>query len=149
MYEIKLIPKENIKSIIPLALLLNPKLDEKILLQRLDMMMEINYECLGVYDTSASLSTGKENLIGICGLWTLVKLYNGKHLEPDNVIIHPDYRNKGVGELMMAWIDNYAKEQNCEMIELNCYIENLKGVEFWKKTGYYIRGHHFQKLVND
>jgi len=80
-------------------------------------------------------------------LWTLVKLYNGKHLEPDNVIIHPDYRNKGIGELMMAWIDNYAKEQNCEVIELNCYVENLKGIEFWKKTGLYIRGHHFQKLV--
>ncbi|HWY11807.1 MAG TPA: GNAT family N-acetyltransferase [Bacteroidia bacterium] len=139
MYKIKLIPKESIKSIIPLAALLNPNLTEEILIKRLDMMMEMNYECLGVFD--------KENLIGICGLWTLVKLYNGKHLEPDNVIIHPDYRNKGIGELMMAWIDNYAKEQNCEVIELNCYVENLKGIEFWKKTGLYIRGHHFQKLV--
>lgn len=147
MYEIKLIPKENIKSIIPLALLLNPGMDEKTLIHRLEMMMEINYECLGVYDTAASLSTSNQKLIGICGLWTLVKLYNGKHLEPDNVIIHPDYRNKGIGELMMAWIDKYAKEQNCEMIELNCYIENLKGAEFWKKTGFYVRGHHFQKLI--
>ena len=68
-------------------------------------------------------------------------------MEPENVIIHPDYRNKGIGELMMAWIDKYAKEQNCEMIELNCYIENLKGAEFWKKTGFYVRGHHFQKLI--
>src|SRR6266487_3321445 len=104
MYGIKLIPKENIKSIIPLASLLNG-LAEKLLAERLEMMMELNYECLGVYD--------KDKLIGICGLWTLVKLYNGKHLEPDNVIIHPDYRNKGIGEMMMAWIDNYAKEQNC------------------------------------
>ncbi len=146
MYEIRLIPKDNIKSIIPLAALLNG-LDEKLLETRLEIMMEINYECLGVYDTSASLSTGRENLIGICGLWTLVKLYNGKHLEPDNVIIHPDHRNKGVGELMMNWIDNYAKEHNYEAIELNAYIENLKGAEFWKKTGFYIRGHHFQKLI--
>lgn len=147
MFEIKLIPKENIKSILPLASLLNNGLDEKILLQRLEVMMQNNYECIGVYDTSVSLSTGKENLIGICGLWTLTKLYNGKHLEPDNVIIHQDYRNKGIGELMMKWIDKYAKEQNCEMIELNCYVENLKGAEFWKKTGFYIRGHHFQKVI--
>lgn len=147
MFEIKLIPKENIESILPLASLLNPDLGKKTLLYRLEIMMKMNYECLGVYDTSASLSTGKDKLIGICGLWTLTKLYNGKHLEPDNVIIHPDYRNKGIGELMMAWIDKYAKEQNCEMIELNCYVENLKGAEFWKKTGYYIRGHHFQKLI--
>ena len=113
--------------------------DENLLLQRLEVMMQNNYQCLGVYD--------KEKLIGICGLWTLTKFYNGKHLEPDNVVILPEYRGKGIGELMMAWIDTYAKENNYETIELNAYIENTKGVEFWKKTGYYIRGHHFQKKV--
>lgn len=146
MFEIRLIPSENIKSIIPLVQLLNG-IDETILFERLEVMLQNNYQCVGVYDTSASLSTSKEKLIGICGLWILTKFYIGKHLEPDNVIILPEYRNKGVGELMMAWIDNYAKEQNCDAIELNAYIENAKGVEFWKKTGFYVRGHHFQKLI--
>jgi ribosomal protein S18 acetylase RimI-like enzyme len=146
MFEIRLIPSQNIKSIIPLVQLLNG-IEKPLLLQRLEVMMQNNYQCVGVYDTSASLSTSKENLIGICGLWTLTKFYIGKHLEPDNVIILPEYRNKGVGELMMAWIDNYAKEQGCDAIELNAYIENTKGIEFWKKTGFYIRGHHFQKLI--
>lgn len=147
MFEIKFIPQDNIKSIIPLVTLLNPGTDEKILENRLEQMLKNNYKCIGVYDTSASLSAGNEKLIGICGLWTLVKFYNGKHLEPDNVVIHPDYRNKGVGELLVKWIDTYAKEQNCEVIELNAYIENAKGLEFWKRNGYFIRGHHFQKPV--
>jgi len=139
MYTIKFIEAQNMKSIIPLVALLNPGTSEKILLERLNVMMENNYQCLGVYD--------KEKLIGVCGLWTLMKLYNGKHLEPDNVIILPEYRGKGIGELLMEWIDNYAAENNYEAIELNAYVENLKGVEFWKKTGYFIRGHHFQKLL--
>lgn len=139
MFEIKLIPVQNIKSIIPLVALLNPDINEQILLRRLESMLKNNYQCLGVYDA--------EKLIGICGLWTLTKFYNGKHLEPDNVVIHPDYRNKSIGEQMMTWIDAYAKENNYEAIELNCYVENLKGVEFWKKTGYHIRGHHFQKII--
>ncbi len=146
MLDIRLIPKQNIKSIIPLVHLLNG-VDESILLQRLEVMMQNNYQCLGVYDTSASPGESNEKLIGICGLWTLMKFYNGKHLEPDNVVIHPDYRGKGIGELMMEWVDNYAKENNYEAIELNAYIENVKGVEFWKKAGYNIRGHHFQKLI--
>jgi len=50
MYKIKLIPKESIKSIIPLAALLNPNLTEEILIKRLDMMMEMNYECLPLYN---------------------------------------------------------------------------------------------------
>ncbi len=138
MYQIRLIPSKDIKSIIPLVHILNGE-DENLLLQRLEVMMQNNYQCLGVYD--------QEKLIGISGLWTLTKFYNGKHLEPDNVVILPEYRGKGIGELMMAWIDNYAKENNYEAIELNAYVENLKGVEFWKKTGYHIRGHHFQKLI--
>ena len=139
MFKIKFIPQDNIKCIIPLVTLLNPGTDEKILENRLELMQKNNYKCIGVYH--------EEELIGICGLWELVKFYNGKHLEPDNVVIHPDYRNKGVGELLVKWIDTYAKEQNCEVIELNAYVENEKGLEFWKKNGYFIRGHHFQKPV--
>jgi GNAT superfamily N-acetyltransferase len=139
MFEIRFISKENIKSIIPLVALLNPDTSEKILLERLDVMMKNDYKCLGVYD--------REKLIGVCGLWSLMKFYNGRHLEPDNVVILPEYRSKGVGEQMMAWIDKYAEENNYEVIELNAYVENLKGVEFWKKAGYFIRGHHFQKAV--
>jgi diamine N-acetyltransferase len=146
MYEIRLIPEKDIKTIIPLVHILNGE-DEALLLERLEVMMQNNYQCVGVYDTSTSLSTSNEKLIGISGLWTLTKFYNGKHLEPDNVVILPEYRGKGIGELMMAWIDNYAKENNYEFIELNAYVENLKAVEFWKKTGFYIRGHHFQKPV--
>lgn len=146
MFEIRLIPSKDVKSIIPLVQLLNG-VEESVLLQRLEVMMQNNYQCVGVYDTSASLSASNEKLIGVCGLWTLTKFYIGKHLEPDNVFILPEYRNQGVGELLMAWIDNYAKEQNCDAIELNAYIENAKGIEFWKKTGFYIRGHHFQKLI--
>ena len=139
MYEIKLIPGKNIKSIIPLVTLLNPGTDEKVLAGRLDEMMKHNYQCLGVYD--------KEKLIGICGLWTLTKLYVGKHLEPDNVVIDPAYRNKGIGAQMMRWVENYARELDCDAIELNAYVENLKGAEFWKKMGFNIRGHHFQKIL--
>ena len=139
MYDIRFIDAENMKSVIPLVALLNPGASEKKLLERLDVMMKNDYQCLGVYD--------KEKLIGVCGLWTLMKFYNGKHLEPDNVVILPEYRNKGIGELLMTWIDKYAIENNYEAIELNAYVENLKGTEFWKKTGYAIRGHHFQKIL--
>lgn len=138
MYRIELIPTQEIRSIIPLVKYLNG-LEESVLVERLEEMMKNNYQCVGVYDNG--------NLIGICGIWILTKFYIGKHLEPDNVIIHPEYRNKGIGELMMKWIEEYAEKLNCNAIELNAYIENTRGVEFWKKNGFYIRGHHFQKII--
>jgi GNAT superfamily N-acetyltransferase len=139
MPTISLIPKENIESILPLIKMLNTSLNDEDLLARLNEMLEQGYECVGVYDN--------DTLIGISGLWTLTKLYVGRHMEPDNVIIHPDYRNKGIGELLMNWIYNYAREKGCVASELNCYVNNDKGQKFWVKEGYKLLGYHYQKKL--
>src|SRR5919202_2478979 len=120
MYTIQLIPKEEIHCIIPFLQLLHPALEQETLQTRLDEMLTRDYHCVGVYDA--------ENLIGISGLWILTKYYVGRHIEPDNVIILPDYQNKGIGNLMMNWIYEYGKTQGCVASELNCYVSNEKGL---------------------
>ncbi len=102
MYTIEIIPKENIDSIIPLLEYLNPEMTHEVIAERLEAIKKTDYECVGVYENS--------RLIAISGLWILHKIYAGKHIEPDNVVVHPDYRNKGIGELMMDWIHQYDKE---------------------------------------
>ncbi|MBC8047889.1 MAG: GNAT family N-acetyltransferase [Fimbriimonadaceae bacterium] len=139
MYHFSLIPKENIYSIIALLKILNPVIDEQTLKSRLDEMLTQGYECVGVYDG--------DKLIGISGLWIITKYYVGKHIEPDNVVIHPDYRNKGIGELLMQWIYDYGRYKGCVASELNCYVINEKGHKFWFNEGYKILGFHFQKKL--
>lgn len=138
-YQFQLIPKENIHSILPLLQQLNEGLETAIILERLDEMVLRGYECLGVYDN--------EKLIGICGIWILTKIYVGRHIEPDNVTIHPDYRNKGIGEKMMEWIDEFAQSKGCVASELNAYVPNNNGHRFWMNQGYKILGFHFQKTL--
>ncbi|MEI6411617.1 MAG: GNAT family N-acetyltransferase [Bacteroidota bacterium] len=137
MYQLSLISNESMHTIIPFLQLLNSKIDEEILKSRLDDMIQQGYECVGVYDQ------GK--LIGISGLWTLTKYYVGKHIEPDNVIIHPDYRGKGIGELLMQWIYEYGRLKGCVASELNCYVVNNDGIRFWMNQGFKMIGFHFQK----
>jgi GNAT superfamily N-acetyltransferase len=139
MYQIQLIPKEQMHSIIPLLRILNASIDEATLQERLQDMMQRNYECAGVYDN--------DQLIGICGLWILNKYYVGKHIEPDNVMLLPEYRNKGVGEQMMEWVYEYGRSQGCIASELNCYVVNDKGIKFWLNQGYKIIGFHCQKKL--
>ncbi len=133
MYRIELIEKDNLSIILPLLEALNEKLSTDVL------MKEYNYHCAGVYDGN--------KLIGICGLWILVKHYVGKHIEPDNVIIDQRYRNKGIGELMMQWVTDYAKTIGCEALELNCYVQNSSGLKFWMNKGYKVLGFHLQKKL--
>lgn len=139
MYTIQLIEKENIEIILPFLEILNEKTDKEELRNRLREMCGNNYECVGVYD-------GRK-LIGITGLWILTKHYIGKHIEPDNVIILPEYRNQKIGEQLMQWIFDYAKQKGCVASELNCYVQNHKGVRFWINQGYRIIGYHMQKIL--
>ena len=137
MITFNFIDNKNIHSIIPFLQLLHNDISEEILKARLNEMIKENYKCIGIYD--------EKSMIGICGIWTLVKYYVGKHIELDNVIIVSQYQNKGIGSQLMGFIDNYSKEIGCVGNELNCYIHNEEGNRFWEKEGYQKIGYHYQK----
>jgi GNAT superfamily N-acetyltransferase len=136
-FKIELIPHNQMESILPLVGLLNKgTIAYAILQKRLKAILNMGgYECIGVYDS--------EELIGVCGLWVLNKLYSGKHVEPDNVFIKKEYRSKGVGQLMMDFLFQYAKEIGCEGSEVNCYVTNEKGQKFWERQGYKPLAYHY------
>jgi len=138
---VKLIPQEELETIIPLVFELNNgEISETVLKERLSEMKKINFQCAGVYTSST--------LIGICGFWILNKFYIGKHIEPDNVFISKEYRSLGVGKLMLNWIVNYAKEIGCNSAEANCYVNNKSGVQFWKAQGYAPEGYHMRNVFD-
>lgn len=139
MYTIRLLNTDELHTILPFLQMLNENTSADIIESRLEEMESNNYRCVGVYDA--------DKLIGISGIWILTKHYVGKHIEPDNVIIHPDYRSQKIGELLFQWIFNYAHEQGCLASELNCYVQNHKGIRFWINQGYRIIGYHMQKLL--
>lgn len=139
MYRYSLIPKQDMFTIIPLLQVLNDKISEEVLKERVTEMVERGYECVGVYDD--------QKLIGICGLWILTKYYVGRHIEPDNVMILPEYRGQGIGEKLMEWVYEYGKSKGCIASELNCYTSNTSGQKFWTNEDYKIVGFHYQKKL--
>lgn len=141
MIEFRFIKNENIYSIIPLLQVLNKKISAEVLKTRLDEMLEQDYKCIGIFD--------KKQLIGICGIWILTKYYVGKHIEPDNIVLLPEYRNNNIGKDLMTWIYKYAVENDCEASELNCYVNNTKAHKFFEKEGYKVIATHFQKKFED
>ncbi|NAS30544.1 GNAT family N-acetyltransferase [Flavobacteriaceae bacterium R38] len=137
MYSIAFVKNENIKSVIPFLEQLNPNISAQTLSERLEEMLENGYKCVGVYDG--------EKLIGVSGIWILVKYYIGKHIELDNVCLLPEYRNKGIGKLLTDWTIEYAQSIGCNAAELNCYLNSKASQRFWKNQDFEIVGYHFQK----
>lgn len=135
--QLRLLERDELPSILPLVQILNPSLPRELLAARLQEMISQGYQCLGVFCA--------DQLVAIAGLWIHTHFWSGRMIEPDNVVVHPDYRSSGLGERMMAWIYEYGREQGCVVSDLNCYITNHGGHKFWANQGYKILGFHYQK----
>jgi GNAT superfamily N-acetyltransferase len=137
--EINLIQADKLISIMPLIQRLNPALPKTLFQARLQEMIAQGYQCAGLYLDN--------RLIGICGIWIITKFYVGKHIEPDNVFILPEYRRLGLGKQLLEWVCEYGKTQNCIASELNCYLTNEAGNIFWEQEGFVKIGYHYQRLI--
>lgn len=138
--DIRVIPSEDILSILPLLQKLNTKTPKELLETRLlDMVTYPNYECVGMFKDDI--------LIGISGLWYSTRHYIGKSVEPDHVIIDENYRGQKLGNKFFNWIHNHVQQKDCEAIELNTYTANRKSHKFYLNEGYNIYGFHMLKIL--
>lgn len=137
---IKLIHPQDILSIMPLLMQLDDNIPEAVLKERVLEMVEQNYECVGVYH--------QNQLIGISGLWFQTRHYSGRSIEPDHVVIAPQYRGKGIGEALFKWIEAYATSKGYQTIELNTYVQNTASHKFYYNQGFKILGFHFLKSLS-
>ncbi len=138
----ELLSINNLDDILDLTQLLNPNIQIETLKKRQQEMFEMeNYKCFGVYD--------KGQLIGVSGGWITVRLYSGKQLELDHVIINPQIQSSGVGAKFMSFLEKWSKESECETIELNTYVGNGRSHKFYFNQGFEIIGYHFQKHLKE
>ena len=132
--------KNDIEDMAILGQQLNAKLTlEEIKTYLLQMFEFETYTCFGVFLN--------DRLVGISSAWTTVRLYSGKQLEVDNVVIDSSQQSKGLGKLFFEFIENWAKKNEYKTIELNTYVQNSKSHKFYYNLGYSILGFHFWKNI--
>lgn len=119
--------------------LAGPTLTEEHYQKDLEAMIPVGYSQVAVFDG--------DNCIGISGFWINTKLYSGKYLEMDNVVVLPEYRSKGIGKLLCDWCEVKAKENDCKVLMLDAYLENEKAHRFYEREGFFKRGYHFLKHI--
>ena len=98
-----------------------------------------NYNCFGLYKNG--------NIIGISSGWTSIRMYCGKQLELDNVIIDNKLQSKGLGIVFFDKIEEWALQKEYQSISLNTYVSNARSHKFYFNQGFSILGFHFQKLI--
>jgi GNAT superfamily N-acetyltransferase len=73
-----------------------------------------------------------DKCLGIAGFWIGTKLWCGKYLEIDNLVVSSKYRSKGAGKTLFSYLKNKANEEGCSMIALDSYTSNFKAHKFFK-----------------
>lgn len=138
--KLHLLSASDLRTIVPLAQELNPGIDKAVVEARAHEMFSYDhYLCFGCKID--------ERLIGISSAWLTTRLYSGKQLELDNVIITNAERGRGKGVAFLTLIEAWAKDQGCESVELNTYVTNSRSHKLYHGLGYRILGFHFQKQI--
>lgn len=84
-------------------------------------------------------------LIALAGAWIATKIWCGRYLEVDNLIVHPECRGRRYGSLLMEHLESLARERECNLMVLDSYTSNYASHRLYHRLGYEIWGFHFVK----
>lgn len=107
----------------------------------LDDMIPNNYFQVAVFENGKCL--------GLSGVWFGTKLWCGKYIELDNIIVSNKFRSKGVGKYIFDYVQNLGKEMGVSMLSLDSYVTNHKAHKFFYNEGFGPKGFHFIKILEE
>ncbi len=93
-------------------------------------------------------ATDDEKIIGYCSLTVKNNLWMTANLgNVDELVVDNDYRNRGVGKLLMNEIEKIAKEYDCRRLELDSAFHRIIAHDFYNKLGFEKRAYLFTKEI--
>jgi len=104
-----------------------------------EILAEKNYQMIAAY------LDGK--MVGIAGYWVLTRFYLGKYIHIGNMVVDEGKRSLGIGKLMLDFIEQEGREQNCQHLILDSKLENKKAHSLYLRDGFEIIGYHFMKDI--
>lgn len=128
----------EIESMYPMIAKLNPNMQAATFRNRLAEMLPLGYRAIGAFEGAV--------MVGLCGFWVRTRFWCGKQLDVDNLVVNPEIRGRGIGEMLMQWIEERALAEGCELIVLDAYIDSFLAHRFYHRLGYTTTGFHFTKI---
>jgi len=139
----ELLQIEHLTEVIQILSFLNPGVTPEELRRRCETILSGhgNYELLGAWSDDV--------LVGVSGLWCGTKLWCGSYLEVDNLVVHPDHQNRGIGSTMLRAMEEIARQRDCNIMVLDSYTNNHASHRLYHRFGFEIWGFHFIKPLRD
>lgn len=122
---------------------LNPDTPAAVIAQRLARIVadHPHYRLIGGFSDGA--------LAGVAGAWVATKIWCGRYLEIDNLVVAPEHRGSGVGSALIRYLEELAVREECNLVVLDSYTANQPSHRLYHRLGFEIWGFHFVKPVGD
>ena len=79
----------------------------------------------------------EDNIVGVLTSELQEKLHRERlQLFIEDLIVEELKRNNGIGKALIENAVNYAKDNNCEVVELTSYKDNVKAHKFYENNGF-------------
>ena len=137
--EIRELVAEDIPAATGLLAHLNPGIPPEVLRQRFETILaeHPHYLAFGAF------LEGK--LAGLASAWIATKVWCGRYLELDNIVVDPQLRSSGVGSVLIQHLEALARENDCNLAVLDSYTSNHASHRLYHRLGFEIWGFHFVK----
>lgn len=89
-----------------------------------------------------------EQVIAVAGFVIGWKLSWGKHLYLDDLVTIEAMRSQGAGQVLLDWLIDYAKQQQCQQLHLGSGVQRFAAHRFYLRNGFDIKSHHFTRNIN-
>jgi len=111
--------------------------------QRLETLLtdHPHYQILGAFID--------EKLAGVVGAWIATKIWCGRYLEIDNLVVDPAHRSSGIGSLLIDHLETVGRERDCKLLLLGSYTANRPSHRLYHRLGFEIWGFNFIKPIGD
>jgi ribosomal protein S18 acetylase RimI-like enzyme len=122
---------------------LNPETPLPLISERLETILREHphYQIFGAFDGGC--------LAGVCGAWIATKLWCGRYLEIDNLVVAPGERSAGIGTRLIEHLQAIGRGRGCNLIVLDAYTSNHASHRLYHRLGFEIWGFHFIKPIGD
>jgi GNAT superfamily N-acetyltransferase len=134
---------EDLTDAVRLLGFLNPDSPPPVIRARLEALMaeHPHYQLYGAFRG--------DRLAGVAGAWIATKVWCGKYLEIDNLVVDPELRGSGIGGFLIEHLEKLARAQDCKVLTLDSYAANHASHRLYRRFGFEDWSIHFIKPLGD
>lgn len=120
---------------------LNPDCSKEVLTERFETIIaeHPHYHPVGAFIG--------DQMVAFAAGWIATKVWCGRYLEIDNIVVHPDHRSSGLGSQLIQHLESVATERGCNLVVLDSYTSNHPSHRLYHRLGFEIWGFHFVKQI--